>query len=256
MKNLVKHLPLVAGALMFANIVHADTLTLKDGQTITGTLVSRSADGVVFDIAGQQLKFDAADIKGLSFGDMSSAEKVEKAVVAEALAEVTKVANAEKTAVLIAGTTVLIKTNTTINSKQHKTGHKFTARLESDLVSNGVIVAPRGSNVYGVLSQAKQSRRLAGRSSLVIQFTDIMLNNQLVPIKTSPVQAVSDGTAKKTIGKTARMAAIGGLINGSDGAKDGAKVGAGLSLLTSGSSINIPAGTLLEFSLTAPLAKP
>ena len=77
-----------------------------------------------------------------------------------------------------------------------------------------------------------------------------------MPIKTSPVQAVSDGTAKKTIGKTARMAAIGGLINGSDGAKDGAKVGAGLSLLTSGSSINIPAGTLLEFSLAAPLAKP
>ena len=51
-----------------------------------------------------------------------------------------------------------------------------------------------------------------------------------------------------------QLAAVGGLANGSKGAKNAAKVGLGASLLTSGNSINIPAGTLLEFQLAAPLA--
>jgi len=46
---------------------------------------------------------------------------------------------------------------------------------------------------------------------------------------------------------------MGGLIDGKSGARTGMKVGAGVSLLTSGESINIPAGTLLETSLRVAL---
>ena len=76
-----------------------------------------------------------------------------------------------------------------------------------------------------------------------------MINNQLVPIRTSAVKAVSEETGKSTVGRTTRAAAIGGLIDGSSGAKTGAKVGAGASLLTSGSQVYIPRGTLLEYTL-------
>jgi hypothetical protein len=81
-----------------------------------------------------------------------------------------------------------------------------------------------------------------------------MINNQLKPIQTSEIKAITEGTGKNTVSKTARYAAIGGLANGSTGAKNMAKAGIGVSLLTRGNSINIPAGTLLEFQLAEPLA--
>ena len=59
--------------------------------------------------------------------------------------------------------------------------------------------------------------------------------------------------AARTIGRTARAAAIGGLIGGSSGARTGARVGVGASILTSGTSINVPAGTILETTPVEPL---
>ena len=226
----------------------ADVLVLKDGQTLTGTLVSRNADGVVFDIGGQQLKFDSANVQSISFGDAAPVAAKAKAVQAPETSN-------NASAVAPVGTRVVVKTSASIDSKKHQAGHKFTVRLEADLVANNVVIAPRGSTLYGVIAQAKKSGRLVGKSSLELAFTDIMINNQMKPIATSSVKAVTDSTAKNTVGKTARLAAIGGLVSGSSGAKDGAKVGLGLALLTSGNSINIPAGTLLEFQLTAPLSK-
>jgi hypothetical protein len=67
------------------------------------------------------------------------------------------------------------------------------------------------------------------------------------------LSAQSGGEAGKTVRRTARAAAIGGLIDGKSGARTGMKVGAGVSLLTSGESINIPAGTLLETNLRVAL---
>ena len=92
-----------------------------------------------------------------------------------------------------------------------------------------------------------------GSSELVLSFTEILIDEQMVDIETASLQAVTDNTAKNSVGKTARAAAIGGLIDGSSGARTGAKVGLGASIITSGNSINIPAGSLLETQLTAPL---
>lgn len=59
-----------------------------------------------------------------------------------------------------------------------------------------------------------------------------------------------------SVGRTARAAAVGGLIGGSSGARTGARVGVGTSILTSGSSINIPRGTILGTTLGAPRTVP
>ena len=227
----------------------ADVLTLKDGQTLTGTLVSKDSNGIVFEIAGQKLKFDSTKVQGISFGDEDSSTSQPTKQAADQPSQ-----NKENLTAPV-GTRVVVKTNTTINSKQHKAGHKFTTRLEADLVSGKVVIAPRGATIYGVITQAKQSGRAVGSSSLEITFTDIMVNNQMVPIKTTGVKAVTASTGKTTVARTARLAAIGGLANGSKGAKNSAKVGLGLSLLSGGNSINIPTGTLLEFQLAAPLSK-
>ena len=240
------------GLTLFSSAtVLADVLVLKDGQSLTGTLVSRNADKLVFDIAGQQLSFDTDKVQSISFDDIAPAVKQDNVQMTE---DKSTVVSSKVGGVAPIGTRIVVSTNTAINSKKHKAGHKFTVRLEADLVSNDVVIAPRGSTVYGVITQAKQSGRLLGKTSLMLTMTDIMLNNQMKPIQTSAIKALTEGTGKSTVSRTARLAAIGGLANGSDGAKNMAKVGVGVSLLTSGNSINIPAGTLLEFQLTQPLS--
>jgi hypothetical protein len=115
---------------------------------------------------------------------------------------------------------------------------------------SGVTAVPNGAFVYGQIQQAKKSRRMSGKAELTIIFTDIMVNDQLYPISSALLGAKGPNEAGKTIGRTARAAAIGGLINGSSGAKTGAKVGVGASILTSGSSLSVPAGSLVETQLT------
>ena len=147
-----------------------------------------------------------------------------------------------------------MRTKEPLDSSRQKAGHKFTAVLEADLAVNGTVVAPRGSNVYGELMDAKQAGRLAGKSEMTFTFTGLMINNQIKPIRTGAIQAVAEsGQGKNTAGKVARGAAIGGLADGSSGAKTGAKVGAGAAVLTRGGRINIPANTLLEVPLAEPL---
>ena len=235
--------------------VFADTLVLKDGQRIQGTFVGRTADGVNFEVGGQTMEFKNTNVQSIEFGSTPPPAEApaETAQPAESPAPAEAAPPAPSGKVTVpAGTRIVVRTNETIDSRQHKAGHKFTAKLETDLVAEGVVVAPRGNNIYGQLVEAKKSRRLAGKSEMTITFTDIMINNQMVPISTSQVQAVTEGTGKKTVGRTARAAAIGGMADGSDGARTGAKVGLGVSLLTSGNQINIPAGTMLELQLAAP----
>ena len=86
-----------------------------------------------------------------------------------------------------------------------------------------------------------------------VTFTDVILNDEFIPISTGALSAQTGGEAARTVGRTARAAAIGGLIGGSSGARTGAAVGAGASILTSGASINIPRGTIIETNLSAPL---
>jgi hypothetical protein len=222
----------------------ADKLVLVDGQTLQGELISRSAETVVFAIGGQQLSFPTANVKSIELDMTPQAEEPTVSVAA---------VPAESGLIVPTGTRLVAKTNEVIDSKRQKQGHRFTAALESALIVDGKTVAPRGAAVYGVLTEVKKSRRAFGSSELVLTFTEILIDEQMVIIETAALQAVTDNTAKNSAGKTARAAAIGGLIDGSSGAKTGAKVGLGASIITSGNSINIPAGSLLETQLTAPL---
>ena len=153
------------------------------------------------------------------------------------------------------GTRFTVRMYDSVNTKQHKQGHRFTMILEADLVVDGQTVAPRGSIVYGVVSQATSSGRIAGRSSLTLQPTDIMVGSRMYPLVAGEVQAVAaTGTGAKTAGRTVRATAVGGMIGGKSGRETGAKVGLTASLLSDDGQIQVPSGTLLEFPLMQPLA--
>jgi hypothetical protein len=155
----------------------------------------------------------------------------------------------EAKSVIPRGTSFMIKTIDTIDGSKHSAGHKFSAILEGDLIVDGKKVVNSGSRVYGVVVESVQAGRLVGSSKLSIKLTQIMVENKLVYITTNQLNYTGEeGSGTDTVKKTARAAAIGGLIDGSSGAKTGAKVGLGVSVLTKGGAIGIPSGTYLDFT--------
>jgi len=241
----MKKYMILASALLACLPVSADVLELNNGKTFDGTMVGKDGDNIQFESDGISMTFKASDVKNISVGSSTAPKAAEPTKSAEP-----KKAASDKRPAVPAGTRIVVKLSQILDNSKVKEGHKFTAALESALVVDGVTIAPSGTTVYGVVHESKSSGRLAGSSSILFSLTDIKVDDQMKPIKTSGIQGVTDNTAKDTVGKTGRAAAIGGLYGGSSSAKKGAKVGLGVSVLTKGNQAVIPAGTLLEFTLS------
>jgi hypothetical protein len=153
-----------------------------------------------------------------------------------------------------AGSKLLVRLDETLDSARTPAGQSFTATLEADLVGGeGTTVVPMGSTVIGKIVDAQASGRVAGKAELEIAFTEVRVNGRLLPIQSQGVQAVGENTARKSARQVAAGALIGGAINGKKGAGRGAMAGGAVALMTRGNQIQIPAGTLLELQLLAPL---
>src|SRR5215468_924697 len=163
-----------------------------------------------------------------------------------------------------AGTRLLIRTIDAIDSSKQKAGFRFTASLETNLQSEDMVVAPRGSTVYGRLAEASSAGRMSGSSQLTVELTDIVINGTAYPLLTSTFEVKGKGEGKKTAGKviggTGLGALIGGLAGGGTGAAIGALAGAagGTALAASkkGEQLQIPSESLLEFRLEQPVSLP
>lgn len=225
----------------------ADVIELSNGKKIEGTFIGREGDNIKFDADGITMTFNASDVKNISMG---SAAQPSSDAKSEAVVDSSKAA---KKVTVPTGTTLVIRIVEALNPKKNAKGHKFTAKLEASVVIDGNTVIPVDSNVYGVVLEAKTARRVAGKSSIKLGVTDIRIDGQMHKIKSTELTGLSEETAKKSAGQVARWAAIGGLADGSDGARTGAKVGLGAAILTGGNQAEIPAGTLLEFTLTEAL---
>jgi len=237
----ISTLLLAAFATIITGISMADTLELYDGKLLEGDFVGSSNGIVMFDTGDGIQAFPEDQVVGIFLS------------AGVASAEAYYATSDPNTVTLPAGTRLVIRTTDNIDSSRHSAGHRFRGQLESALVVDGVTAVARGTFVHGRITQAQQAGRVVGSSELAVEFTDLMINDVLVPIATGGLSAQTQGEAGRTVGRTARAAAVGGLIGGSSGARTGARVGAGASILTRGSSVNIPRGTIVETTLAAPL---
>ncbi len=232
---------LMAALLCVTSPLRADTLELADGTLLEGDFVGSSNGIIMFNTGDNIEAYPESDVIGIF---LSEGVATREASAGNPAADIVTVP---------AGSRLVVRVIDIIDSARHGVGHRFRGQLEGALVINGMTIAPRGTFVHGRITQAKQSGRLAGSSSLAIEFTDIMLDDQLFPIVTSELKAQGGSEGGRTLGRTARAAALGGLVDGRSGARTGAKVGAGASLMTGGASIYVPRGTILETNLSAPL---
>lgn len=163
-----------------------------------------------------------------------------------------------------AGTRILIRTIDSVDSSKQKTGYRFTASLETNLQAEDMVVAPRGSTVYGRLAEASSAGRMSGSSQLTLELTDIVINGTAYPLLTSTFEVKGKGEGKKTAGKVFGGAGLGAIIGGIAGGGSGAAIGAlagaagGTALAASkkGEQLQIPSESLLEFRLEQPVSLP
>ena len=241
----MKKLSIFLVALLATGSLLADTIEMADGRLLEGDFIGSSNGIIMFDTGEGIEAFPEAEVVGMWFSSGVATREAE--MVQTGPAPVISVP---------AGTRLVIRMSDTVDSNNHGAGHRFRGQLEGAVVVDGVTVLPRGAMLHGQVMAAQQSGRAVGSSSLSLAFTDVMIDDVLHPISTEGMNAQTSGEGGRTLGRTARAAAIGGLANGSSGARTGARIGAGASILTSGSSINVPRGTIIETSLRVTLVLP
>jgi hypothetical protein len=156
---------------------------------------------------------------------------------------------------------ILVRMIDSIDSKHNEVGDVFRASLETDLVGNNILIARRGSDVYGRLAYAKEAGHFSGSSELQLELTRLIIDGREFPIVSGDYTLRGKGrgedTAKKVGGGAIAGAIIGGIAGGGAGAAIGAGVGsaagAGAQILTRGHQVKVPSETLLEFRLDQPV---
>jgi len=164
-----------------------------------------------------------------------------------------------------AGSRILVRLSETLSSANQRPGARFTGRLETNLMAEGVVAAPRGTTVHGKVVSAQSAGRMAGGSDLALELTDIVINDTAHPVMTSTYQLQAQGqggrTARNVAGGAGLGSVIGAIAGGGRGAAIGAAAGGGLGTARAaggegGQQVNFTQGTMLEFRLQQPTSLP
>ncbi len=281
-------------ACLLAVAAWADSLQLKNGSIIKGKYLGGTETEVAFQVGSTVQRYAVADVERVTFDAASrtsapattpSATQVAPAPkpvvpatppptagapqLAPRPAQAAVMAPAApptspKSVTVPTGTRISIRTIDAVDSDRNQVGDRFKASLEQPLVVNEVVVVPKGADVYGRLTEAKQAGQIQGRSQLKLELIGIVVNGQTIPIVTGDYQVTGASrgtqTAKRAGGGAAVGALIGAIAGGGKGAAIGAGVGAGagtaVQVMTQGEQVHVPSETLLEFTLQQDIRMP
>jgi hypothetical protein len=161
-----------------------------------------------------------------------------------------------------AGTLLQIRLSEPLDVAKVQDGTAFQATAASDVFEGNVLAIPRGAVLQGVVVHAKKPGALGGSGELQLQITHVDLGGRSYPVATDlwsnkgPNKA--GYTAGNTVGGALMGALIGGLIGRGPGAAAGAIVGGGAGMAASAASRGpgnyLPAESLLNFHLAAPVS--
>ncbi len=238
----------------------ADSLELKNGSLIKGKFMDGTQTSISFQVGASVQTYDIVDVFSLRFD--SDAQGVSPSVPSNEPTGPSPIKNNDgarfsSSVTIPAGTQISVRTIDSIDSTKNRVGYRFQASLEEPLWVEGNVVAPKGADVYGRLSESKETGTFAGRSELKLELTGIVVNGQTVPLVTGEYEvsgkSKGESTAKRTVGGAAIGSIIGALAGGGKGAAIGAGTGAGVGLaseiITKGDEVKIPSETLLDFTL-------
>lgn len=255
----------------------ADQMILNDGREFSGKLVRADASVIEFRIQGKIQSFSISEVARIIFKEpelsspsRSRTERVqeprhEPAIVGAPGASSNRVLSPASvpqraSAMLPEGTPIVVRTVSQIDTDQNRVGESFEATLEQPLTQDGQTLAPQGTRVIGRIAYAQESGRVSGRPQLILELTELVVNGQTYPLRTSDSVHVGGSQAKRTAAAAGGGAALGAIIGAiagggkgaAIGAAAGAGAGAGIQVLR-GQTLKVPAETVLQFELQKPL---
>ena len=163
-----------------------------------------------------------------------------------------------------AGTVLTIRTGQALGSKTSQAGQPFLGTLAQPVSIGGRSAFPSGSTVNGTVVTAKAKGKIKGEGQLDLSLTSISVGGHTYKIHTAVLSSTVKGKGKRTAATTGGGAAGGALIGGLAGGGAGAAIGAGVGAaagfvggaLTGNKQIEVPAESVLSFTLSHPLTLP
>ncbi len=261
-KVLVLSAMLLLALWAMPGLAAADTLELRDGRVWQGKYIGGTADTIRFRVADQEQVFYTSEILRLTFDTTATAEPgTTSTAPATATHSTTPTRAATGTVTIPAGTPIVVRMIDTVDSKQNQIGDTFRASLDEPLVVHNEVVAPKGADVEGRLSEVKEAGRIAGKAELQLELTEITIQGTRYAISTGNYEVAGEGrgsrSAKVIGGGAALGAIIGAIAGGGKGAAIGAATGAGagtaIQVMTKGEQVRVPSETRLSFELNRPV---
>jgi hypothetical protein len=162
-----------------------------------------------------------------------------------------------------AGTHLPIVLETTVASNTSHVEEPVHARLARAIVVHGLTALPPGTQVSGVVIDAKQSGRVKGRAHIAIRFDSVVPKgeDQRYAMRSAAVGRTAAATKKKDALEIGAPAAGGALIGALVGGKKGAAIGTGVGggagaayvLSTRGQEVRLAKGAAITLRLVEPL---
>lgn len=159
---------------------------------------------------------------------------------------------------LPAGSPISVRLTTAVSSNVQAAGETIYGELANPLVVQGSTVAPRGTQVIGIVSESSKGGRIKGLAHISLRLTQLKLDNgKLIDLSTNVRTFQAPKTVKRdaiAIGVTTGIGtAIGAIAGKGKGAAIGAGAGAGAGtagvLATHGRPAVVPAETVLSYTL-------
>lgn len=257
--------------------LRADTLELRDGKLLHGKYLGGTSQTVRFEVSGEIKVFPVHQVLAITFestGAAANKTSVPASSESSPLApaptlttrpQATRAAATESEWVTVpAGTVFTVRMIDSVDSETNRIGDIFRANLDEDLLVGDRVAARRGTEVRGRLAEAKSAGRIAGKSELQLELTEILIDNRPYPLLTGEYEVSGKSRGGQTATRVGAGAAVGAVIGaiagGGKGAAIGAATGAGagtaIQVLTKGEQVHVPSETLLDFRLMNPASLP
>jgi hypothetical protein len=256
------------------------TVQLRDGSSVTGTVVSSSADEIK--ITGDDnvtRTLPMAQVRAVDYGDASAAGG--GGVAASASAAPTMAGSAARrpaaarprptlddittdTHMVPIGTEVSVQTEETIDGSTAADGQTFAANVTEPVKdAESKVVIPAGAKAQVVIRSLTQGGKIRGRDDLVLDLASVSIDGRQYALSTADLEEKGKqgiGANKRTAEFAGGGAAIGGIVGAIFGGAKGAAIGAGVGAgggaatqaLTKG-NIRVEPETILTFKLDKPL---
>lgn len=252
------------------------TVQLRDGSSVSGTLVSTSAEEIK--ITGDDnvtRTLPMAQVRSVEYGDQAAPAGSSSAPTMAGSSRSASRPGASRprptlddvttdTHVVPSGTDVSVQTEETIDGSTAADNQTFASTVTEPVKdAEGKVVIPAGAKAQVVIRSLTQGGKIRGRDDLVLDLASVSIDGRQYALSTTDLEEKGKqglGANKRTAEFVGGGAAIGGIVGAIFGGGKGAAIGAGIGsgggaatqALTKG-NIRVEPETILTFKLDKPL---